>query len=89
MDKDLDGLLAQLDAQSMSPRLAGLEARVRQGIAIGSVAPRASWRYASVSLALAIGVWVGGASVVLQAPATTADLSGIAFAPSSLIDASS
>ena len=90
MHDNLDGLLARLAAQSASPRLNGLEARVRQSIARTGAAPRASWRYASVGLALAAGVWMGGASVALrQSPSTTADLSGgIGFAPSSLLDAS-
>lgn len=90
MDDNLDDLLVQLAAQPASPRLNGLEARVRQSIAKTSAEPRASWRYASVGLALAIGVWMGGASIALrQSSATTADLSGgIAFAPSSLLDAS-
>ena len=89
MHDNLDDLLARLAAQSASPRLHGLEARVRQGIARAGAAPGSSWRYASVGLALAVGIWMGGASVALrQLPATTADLSGgIGFAPSSLLDA--
>ena len=90
MHDNLDGLLARLAAHPASPRLYGLEARVRQSIAKSSAAPGVSWRYASVGLALAVGVWMGGASVALRpSPATTADLSGgIGFAPSSLLDAS-
>ena len=90
MHDNLDGLLARLAAQPASPRLNGLEARVRQSIVRTGAAPKASWRYASVGLALAVGVWMGGASVALrQSPAMTADLSGgIGFAPSSLLDAS-
>ena len=90
MHDNLDDLLAQLAAQPASPRLYGLEARVRQSIASAGAAPGSSWRYASVGLALAVGFWMGGASVALrQLPATTADLSGgIGFAPSSLLDAS-
>lgn len=90
MHDNLDGLLARLAAQPASPRLNGLEARVRQSIAQAGAAPRASWRYASVGLALAIGIWMGGATVASrQPPSTTADLSGgIGYAPSSLLDAS-
>lgn len=90
MHDNLDDLLARLAAQPASPRLYGLEARVRHSIVMAGAAPRASWRYASVGLALAVGVWMGGTSVALRhSPATTADLSGaIGFAPSSLLDAS-
>lgn len=90
MQDNLDDLLAQLAAQPASRRLNGLEARVRQSIARTGAAPGASWRFASVGLALVVGLWMGGASVALrQSPASTADLSGgIGFAPSSLLDAS-
>lgn len=90
MHDNLDGLLARLAAQPASPRLNGLEARVRHSIATTGAAPGSSWRYASVGLALAVGIWMGGSSVALrQSPATTADLSGaIGSAPSSLLDAS-
>ena len=90
MHDTLDSHLARLAAQPVSPRLIGLEARVRQRIGRTSAAPRSSWRYASVGLALVTGVWMGGASVASQhPPAAIADLSGgIGFAPSSLLDAS-
>ena len=90
MHNNLDDLLARLAAQPASPRLIGLEARVRQSIGRTYATPRSSWRYASVGLALVIGLWIGGASVsVRQSTAITADLSGgIGLAPSSLLDAS-
>ena len=90
MHDNLDDLLARLAAEPASPRLYGLEARVRQSISRTGAAPSVSWRYASVGLALAVGVWMGGTSVALrQSPETTADLSGgIGSAPSSLLDVS-
>lgn len=90
MNDDLDDLLTQLAAQPVSPRLNGLEPRVRQSIARTTVPLKASWRYASIGVALVVGIWIGGVSVALRpSPATTADLSGgIGLAPSSLLDAS-
>lgn len=87
MHDDLDGLLARLAAQPASPRLNGLEARVRRDIGAERAAPAPAWRYAAVALALAAGVGVGGSAGAVRQPAG-ADLSGgIGLAPSSLLDA--
>lgn len=95
MDEGLDGLIARLAAQPVSGRLDGLELEVGRSIiqrrcSAATAAALTPVRIASIAMAMALGVTVGGAAATaaFATPHGYGAFSGAAhLAPSTLLGA--